>query len=106
MQLIAIEELKAKIDRKDEFKLVMVLGEWAFRAAHIPGSINVNRLDDAKKYLQKDDEIVVYCSDQNCIASQAAYRYLISAGYTNVRRFAGGLSAWSAAGYELEGEAT
>lgn len=105
MQFISIEELKAKIDRKDEFKLVMVLGEWAFRAAHIPGSININRFEDAQKHLQKDDEIVVYCSDKDCIASQAAYRYLVSAGYTNVRRFAGGLAAWSAAGYLLEGDA-
>jgi hypothetical protein len=29
---------------------------------------------------------------------------LVEAGYTNVRRYEGGLSDWGAAGYELEGE--
>ena len=41
MDLISREELKEKLDREDDFKLVMVLGEWQFRAKHIPGSLNV-----------------------------------------------------------------
>jgi hypothetical protein len=35
------DELKAELDRGDDFKLVMTLNEWAFTEAHIPGSINV-----------------------------------------------------------------
>ena len=41
MELISRDELKEKMGRGDDFKLVMVLGEWAYRAKHIPGSINV-----------------------------------------------------------------
>jgi len=41
MELISRDEMKEKISRGYEFKLVMVLGEWAYRAKHIPGSINV-----------------------------------------------------------------
>ena len=41
MNIIDREELKAKLDRGDDFKLVMTLGEWAFEAQHIPGSINI-----------------------------------------------------------------
>ena len=33
------EELKAKLDRGDDFKLVMALNDFAFRAMRIPGSI-------------------------------------------------------------------
>jgi len=103
MKIIKREELKAKLDREDDFKLVMTLGEIAFQAQHIPGSINLSKLDDIESTLQKNDEIVVYCSDQACIASQAAYIVLEKDGYTNVHRYAGGLSDWSAAGYDLEG---
>jgi rhodanese-related sulfurtransferase len=47
---------------------------------------------------------VIYCSDEACVASQAAYRLLVDRGFENVRRYAGGLSDWEDAGYPLEGE--
>jgi len=104
MKFISREELKEKLDRGDDFKLVMVLGDWAYRAKHIPGSLNISRMEDAGKSLNEDDEIVVYCSDEACVASQAAYHVLVNRGYKNVRRYAGGLSDWEDAGYPLEGE--
>ena len=59
MQEISREEVKAKIDRGDNFKLVMTLAEWAYIMSHIPGSINVNNIEQGKKLLDVDDEIVV-----------------------------------------------
>lgn len=96
------EELKAKLDRGDEFKLVMAMHEWGFNAAHIPGSLHFNTVAEARSNLKLDDEIVVYCSDPACVASQFAYQWLVEAGYSNVRRYSGGTSDWAAAGYELE----
>jgi rhodanese-related sulfurtransferase len=106
IKTISRDELKAKLDRGDDFKLVMTLHEWAFSEAHIPGSINVTSPALAAEKLDLDDEIVVYCSDEACIASQIAYRALTEGGHGNVRRYAGGLSDWEAAGYVLEGRAT
>jgi hypothetical protein len=60
MNLISRDELKAKLDRGDDFRLVMTLGEWAYRATHIPGSLNVSNPKDAAKLLKPDDEIVIY----------------------------------------------
>ena len=105
METISREELKAKLDRGDDFKLVMTLAEWAYNMSHIPGSLNITSMTVAQELLEPDDEIVVYCSDKNCIASQAAYKYLTENGFTHVRRYAGGLSDWEEAGYRLEGEA-
>jgi rhodanese-related sulfurtransferase len=102
---ISTEELKAKLDRGDDFKLVMTLADWAYQMSHIPGSLNVNNLEQAEQLLERDDEIVVYCSDVQCIASQAAYHYLTRHGFTNVRRYSGGLSEWLAADLPLEGDA-
>lgn len=103
VRIIDREELKAKLDRGDDFKLVMTLHEWAFRAAHIPGSIHFPTIEEALAALDPDDEIVVYCSDLACVASQFAYRGLLEAGYSNVSRYEGGLSDWQVAGYALEG---
>ena len=103
MNIIEREELKAKLDRGDDFKLVMTLSEWAFEAQHIPGSINITQMQDVEKYLDRDDEIVVYCSNEQCIASQVAYKILEGRGYKNIRRYAGGLVDWEAAGYPLDG---
>ncbi len=106
MNVISRDELKAKLDNGEKFKLVMTLNDWAYNAKHIPGSINVSRMEDATRLLDPEDEIVVYCSDSACIASQAAYQYLVKRGYINVRRYSGGLADWDAAGYPFEGEAT
>ena len=104
IKTIEREELKAKLDRGDDFKLIMALHEWVFRAAHIPGSQHYSTVEEANRELALDDEIVVYCTDRSCVASQFAYQWLIAAGYANVRRYAGGLSDWATAGYELEGD--
>ncbi len=104
MNLISREDLKEKLDRGDDFKLVMVLGEWAFRAKHIPGSLNASSPQQCREMLSPEDEIVVYCSGEACISSVMAYRILVDNGFRNVRRYAGGLPDWEKAGYPLEGE--
>ncbi len=102
--LIDRDELKAKIDRGDEFKLVMVLGEWAYRAKHIPGSLNIDHPSKVTELLDPSDEIIVYCSDVKCPASRYAYKLLTEANYTNVTRYAGGIADWEEHGLPLEGE--
>ena len=105
METISREDLQARLDRGDDFKLVMTLADWAYQMSHIPGSVNVNNMEQALEFLTPDDDIVVYCSDEYCLASQAAYHYLTQHGFTNVRRYSGGLSDWQSAGLPLEGEA-
>jgi rhodanese-related sulfurtransferase len=104
MNLISREELKQKLDRGDKFKLINALGEWAFNAKHIPGSINISKIEDAKKILNPSDEIIIYCSNPSCIASIIEYQHLTHMSYKNVRRYAGGIVDWEEAGYPLEGD--
>ncbi len=98
------DELRAKLAAGENFWLVMALGEWAFRAMHIPGSVHFPTIEAAIEALGRDDEIVVYCSDEACVASEFAYRGLVDHGFGNVRRYRGGLADWKAAGYPLEGD--
>jgi rhodanese-related sulfurtransferase len=104
MQLISREELKQKLEREDRFQLVMALGDWQYRAKHIPGSLHFATPQEALTELAQDDEIVVYCSSYDCSASVIAYEYLVNHGYTHVRRYAGGILDWEEAGSPLEGE--
>ena len=102
-RLISRDELKAKLDRGNNFKLVIALGRWQFDAKHIPGSLHITSIERAVELREPDDEIVVYCSNPACGASITAYWMLTDAGFANVRRFAGGVADWEAAGYRLEG---
>ena len=104
MKLIARAELRDKIANWPDTKLVFVLGEWQYRALHIPGSLNVPcspslySSEETLKGLDPDDEIVVYCSGETCYASISVYHLLAKRGYKNVSRYAGGLLDWKKAG--------
>ena len=104
MRLISAQELKEKLDRGDPLKLVNALGDWEYRASHIPGSLHFSTPEETLRGLGVDDEIVVHCSNPSCMASVALYQLLERNGYRNVRRFAGGLQEWQEAGFPLEGE--
>lgn len=104
LRLISREDLKRKLDQGEGLKLVCALRESAYRAMHIPGSIHVDSLELAAQRLGKDDQIVVYCTNVNCPASITLYHVLVSEGYKDVRRYAGGLEDWESAGYRLAGE--
>ena len=104
MKTISHEELKQKLDRQEDFCLVMALPEWAYQMKHIPGSMHFATMREALQSLNKEDEIVVYCSDESCIASKAFGQLLERQGYTHVLHYAGGLADWEQAGYPLEGQ--
>lgn len=102
MKLITREELRAKLDRGDEFALVMTLSDFAYRAKHIPTSLHFDTAEEMLGTLDRGQDIVVYCADVRCPASVYAYEVLERAGYTHVRRYAGGIADWEAAGYLVE----
>lgn len=103
MHLISRDELKAQLDGSDDVRLVFALDPSAFAVAHIPGSLSFDSLEHARRVLRPDDDIVVYCSHPQCQASVIAYQQLVGHGYRRVRRYAGGLADWQAAGYPLDG---
>ena len=104
VRTIGREELKAKLDRGDPFKLIMALNRWAYDSKHIPGSLHFDAPAELYAAVQPDEEVVVYCSNVDCLSSVALYRDLVRRGYHNVRRYSGGLLDWEDAGLPLEGE--
>ena len=66
MKTISSDELKAKMDRKDDFVLVEALAKASYDHAHLPGAINIppdQVADLAPTVLpDKNADIVVYCA--------------------------------------------
>ena len=100
---ISRDELKAKLDRGDGFTLIMPRNRWPCDAKHIPRSQNFDTPDELYAAVAPDDEVIVYCSNVDCLSSVALYRDLVGRGYRNVRRYSGGLLEWEDSGLPLEG---
>ena len=66
MNTISRDELKQKIDRKDNFSLVETLPPVTYYHAHLPGAINLppDQVSALAPTLlpDKNAEIVVYCA--------------------------------------------
>ena len=101
MKLISRDELRDKLDGNENFKLIMTLSARHYRAKHIPASLHFENIDEALTTLDPTEEIVVYCADVHCPASVYAYRLFERAGFTRVRRYAGGIADWEQAGLPL-----
>jgi polyisoprenoid-binding protein YceI len=90
--------------------LVQVLPEEVFVARRIPGSrqacvYEVAFLEQfAALTADKTRTIIVYGAGGGSLDAAVAAKKLVAAGYPNVRRFDGGLDAWSEAGLPMEGE--
>jgi len=102
MNTITREELKNKIDSGGRFILLMCMNEEAFNLKHIPGSTYFNVNGNTQFNFDKNEEMVVYCSSEDCRFSANAYNLLESKGYKRLYHYAGGLADWEKAGYPLE----
>ena len=102
MNTINREELKLKLDQKQDFTLVNCLDEWMFREKRIPGSIRFERA--FLKTLNPKAEIIVYCSNPGCTASVLVYQQFEENGFQNLRHYPGGIADWEDGGYPFEGD--
>ena len=103
MKTLTAHQVRQKLKLNPGIKLVMTLGPQAFTKSHIPNSLNIWNIEVAKEEFSKDTEIIVYCSDTNCMASYQAYHQLEKASFENIWRFSGGLVEWNGSGYPLSG---
>ena len=52
----------------------------------------------AKLEANKNQSMIIYCSDESCEDSELTYQALINLGYTQISIFRGGRDAWTKAG--------
>src|SRR5919112_6654735 len=104
--IITREQLKAKMDRGDDFVLVEALSQKHYASSHLPGAINLpyEFVDEAEMLLpDKKAQIVVYCMNPDCLASGEEARELEEMGYQRVLHYAAGKQDWIRAGLPVEG---
>jgi rhodanese-related sulfurtransferase len=71
----------------------------------IPGALMADfaTVDQWLDQVPRDREVIFYCTCPNEAAAAQVARKLMDLGYTRVRPLLGGLDAWIAAGYRVEG---
>jgi rhodanese-related sulfurtransferase len=98
---VTIEELQDAV-ADPAVVVIDAQGEGGWERAHIDGSMDFD-LDDAAGQAAQvvpslHSPIVVYCTDLRCLGSEFIGTQLVEAGYTDVRRFPGGIAEWQAVG--------
>ena len=104
MENITRADLITMLESGSPFRLVNASGQARHRAARLPASESFSSYEEAADLLATDESIVVYCTGGH--ASMHAQWWLQARGYRNVRRYAGGLADWEAAGLFIEGDGT
>jgi rhodanese-related sulfurtransferase len=103
---LSTDELRGKLDRKQNITVVETLAPGRYREAHIPGALNIppGRIKDLASQLlpNKDAEIVTYCANTHWHASEYAARELATMGYTNLTHYPEGKQGWMEAGLPVE----
>lgn len=94
VKVISLEDLKKKIEQKEDFILVDVRSELEYKSGHLPNALNLpfNKINKkTASSLPKDEEIIVYCSNTNCSLSERAAQKLKNLGFKNVLNFKEGV---------------
>ena len=99
-----VDEVKARLDRGDQFVLVDVREDREFDADHLPGAIHLGKgiieRDIESTYPDLETPLVLYCGGG--FRSALAADNLQKMGYTNVISMGGGIRDWREKGYPLE----
>jgi polyisoprenoid-binding protein YceI/rhodanese-related sulfurtransferase len=109
--IVTADDLKILLSEKPKTVLIDLLPSEHFTNRHLPGAKNfcvfqVSFLDDlAAAVPDQQVPIVVYGASIRSRDAAMALEKLDRAGYEHVAFLEGGLEAWRAAGYELEGQA-
>jgi len=115
-KLISLNELKAKLDAKEDMLVVDTMPyEASYKKQHIPTAVQfefpipeMNAMDAGTEQQyrdllgpDKDKMIVAYCGFVKCGRSHNGAMWAVKLGYTNVYRCLGGIRGWKEAGYPV-----
>jgi rhodanese-related sulfurtransferase len=93
---VSIDDVQAKIDRREQFLLVDVREESEYAQDHLPGAIHLGKgvieRDIEQRVPQLDSPVVLYCGGG--YRSALAADNLQKMGYTNVLSMDGGIRGW------------
>jgi rhodanese-related sulfurtransferase len=93
---ISCEDVKAKLDQKEDFTLLDVREPWEFETSHMEGTKLIPMGDvpaRAHQELDPEDHIVVIC--HHGVRSMNVTAWLRQQGFEKAQSMRGGIDAWS-----------
>lgn len=92
--------------KKGGLVVVNVLDKELFDDCHITGSINIplDQLEQNMDTIERDADLVFYCSNYQCTGSWYAAEKFSAHGFENVAAYEGGMAEWYQAGLPVEGK--
>jgi len=93
MKEITVEELKGKIDRKEDFQLIDVRESFEYDTSNLDGeNIPLAGVLLEKDKISKDKPVIIHCRSGK--RSAQAVKMLEGEGYDNLYNLQGGILAW------------
>ena len=100
---VTIDDVKAKLDRKEKFLLIDVREESEYAADHLPGAVHLGKgiieRDVEARVPDQNTPLVLYCGGG--FRSALAADNLQKMGYTQVLSMDGGIRGWREKGFSL-----
>ncbi len=100
---LTVDQVKAKLDKKDPFQLIDVREESEWAKDHVKGAKHLSKgiieRDIEKEIPDTGAEIILYCGGG--FRSALAAENLQKMGYTNVYSMDGGIRTWREKNYPL-----
>jgi rhodanese-related sulfurtransferase len=100
---VTIDDVKAKLDRREKFLLIDVREESEYAADHLPGAIHLGKgvieRDVEDRVPDQNAPLVLYCGGG--FRSALAADNLQKMGYTQVLSMDGGIRGWREKGFTL-----
>jgi adenylyltransferase/sulfurtransferase len=90
-----VEELKARLDRREDVFVLDVRNPEEYQIGRIPGSVLIPLPQLPQRFAELDPnrEIVVHC--KSGMRSQKAIQFLRAQGFTRLKNLKGGILAWA-----------
>ncbi|HXZ39395.1 MAG TPA: rhodanese-like domain-containing protein [Terriglobales bacterium] len=103
IQETTVDEVKAKLDRKEKFLLIDVREESEYAKDHLPGAIHLGKgiieRDIEERVADPSAVMILYCGGG--FRSALAADNLQKMGYTHVISMDGGIRGWRENGFPL-----
>ncbi len=94
-----------KPEKKKGLVVVNVLEEELYNDCRIRDSINVpfEKVDEIAQIVDKEADVVIYCSNYQCTSSEYAAKTLSEKGFDNVWVYEAGMAEWYQQGLPIDG---
>lgn len=96
VSVVAIVAIRSWSRTQPSLYVINVLDKQEYDDCHIKGSINIpfEDMSNFAKSLNKQTELIIYCSNYWCTASHEVAKDLLEIGFTKVWVYEAGMAEW------------